>query len=238
MDNASWDTLSNTLQKFVNESPSARLGQMEFIREAAQSISANSLILDVGAGDAPYREFFQHTNYMTLDWDKSTYRPAIPPDFVTTADNIPCASGTIDGVICTEVLEHVPDPLRVLNEIGRVLRPGGHIWLTAPFVWPLHEQPYDYYRFTSHGLRLLLETSGFESIRVMPLQDSFTTLAQLFRDMAWIIGVGNDGFDDQRALVAGVMNHLTDLIESFSNFDTQKILPIGFASEAVRKHAS
>jgi ubiquinone/menaquinone biosynthesis C-methylase UbiE len=72
----------------------------------------------------------------------------------------------VDAVLSTQVLEHVADPLSVLAEFFRVLKPDGRLWLTAPFVWYLHEEPYDYYRFTSHGLRFLLERAGFIEIEV------------------------------------------------------------------------
>lgn len=69
----------------------------------------------------------------------------------------PIDSCSIDGVICTQVLEHVANPESLISEIERVLKPGGKLILTVPFLWQQHEKPYDFTRFTSFGLRRLLE---------------------------------------------------------------------------------
>ena len=79
----------------------------------------------------------------------------------------------------TEVLEHLEEPGRGLAEAHRLLRPGGGIILTTPLVWPLHEEPRDFYRFTPYGLRHLLGRAGFEAIEVRPLSGQWTTLAML-----------------------------------------------------------
>jgi SAM-dependent methyltransferase len=71
------------------------------------------------------------------------------------------ADGSIDSCLLTEVLEHCPDGLAVLKEISRVLKPGGFLFLTVPFIWPMHTVPHDEYRYTPFALRRLLERSGF-----------------------------------------------------------------------------
>ena len=64
-----------------------------------------------------------------------------------------------------------------MTEAKRLLRPGGHLILTAPFFWPLHEEPRDFYRYSPYGLRYLLEETGFEVVEVVPLSGVWTTLA-------------------------------------------------------------
>ena len=85
-------------------------------------------------------------------------------DIHGTADQIPLADGCFDTVLCTQVLEHVPEPGLVIMECARVLRPGGVLILTAPQYWEEHEEPHDYYRFTEHGMAYLLERARLQIV--------------------------------------------------------------------------
>jgi SAM-dependent methyltransferase len=226
--------LSAELQSFIAEAPLARGPHIAFLRRAARTLTFEHTILDVGSGLAPYRELFSHTSYTTCDWDNSIYSPEVPPDIVSPADKIPVEDRSFDAVLCTEVLEHVPAPWDVLNEFHRVIRPGGAVWITVPLTWPLHEQPHDYYRFTKFGLRHLLERAGFSQVEVEPLTDAFSTLSQCVHDLEWLMGKADDGYNQHRGLIGDTMRHVAGLIASFSSFDTQWILPIGYAANAVR----
>ena len=232
------DSFSKSLRNFIAEAPVARGGRhIAFLQRAASELAPGSTILDVGAGDAPYRELFARANYLTCDWENSIYKPDRPPDIVAPASNIPLDVASVDAILCTQVLEHVAEPSSVLTELFRVLKPGGRLWLTAPFVWYLHEEPYDYYRYTSHGLRFSLERAGFIDIEVSPLNDAFSTTASLVRDLGWMMGRSPDGFDSQREIVAETMVRVASLIESFANFDTRWIFPLDFSAVAVRPNA-
>ncbi len=90
-------------------------------------------MLDVGAGDAPYRELFEHTEYVTVDWDRSVHKGARSASIIASADMLPVDDGSVDLVLLTQVLEHVPDPASVLAEMARVLKPGGTLYATVPF---------------------------------------------------------------------------------------------------------
>ena len=107
--------------------------------------------------------------------------------------------------------------------------------MTAPHVWYLHEQPYDYYRYTSHGLRYLCDQAGFSDIKVLPMNDAFSTLAQLVEHLGWMMGRDSDGYDDQRNLIAITMPHIARLLQSFSNFDSQWILPLNYSVTCSRR---
>jgi SAM-dependent methyltransferase len=226
--------LSDELRSFIAEAPKVRGPHIEFLRRAAGTLAPEHTILDVGSGLAPYRELFSLTSYVTCDWDQSLYAPEVPPDIVAPAHNIPVEDQSFDAVLCTEVLEHVPAPWEVLSEFQRIIRPGGAVWITVPFTWPLHEQPHDYYRYTEFGLRHLLDTAGFSRIDVAPLSDTFSTLSQLMHDAQALMGSADDGWDQSRGLVGHTMRNLADLIASFSSFDTQRILPLGYSATAVR----
>lgn len=78
--------------------------------------------------------------------------------------NFPFPDQVFDSVITNQVFEHVFNPDEFLCEIARVLKPGGHLLLTVPFVWDEHEQPYDYARYSSFGIKHVLEKNGFSVI--------------------------------------------------------------------------
>lgn len=123
---------------------------------------ARGRVLDVGCGRKPYQTFFPHTDYIGIDWSHNLH--ASRPEAYADAQYIPFAAATFDTVICTEVIEHLPDPALALQNIARVLRPGGHLILSAPFVQTLHEVPFDFFRFTPIGLHHLVKEAGFEVV--------------------------------------------------------------------------
>lgn len=228
------DDMSDELRRFIAAAPKAREPHLPFLRRAAGDLRPNDSILDVGSGVAPYRELFRHARYVTCDWENSIYNPETAPDIKAPADHIPVGDASFDAILCTQVLEHVPQPWAVLDEFHRVIRPGGKVWITSPLVWYLHEQPYDYYRYTAHGLRFLLERAGFVAIEITPLTDAFTTLAQLVGDIEHLMGEAADGFQEQRGLVASMLQPIAQLLGSLSDFDTQWILPLDYCAVATR----
>jgi SAM-dependent methyltransferase len=91
----------------------------------------------------------------------------------------------VDTVLCTQVIEHVRDPQSLLRESARVLRVGGHLILSAPLMNVVHEPPYDYFRFTPYGLRLLFENAGFEVVCIRHQGGGWAMLGQ---NVAWRVG--------------------------------------------------
>ena len=122
---------------------------------------ADGLLLDVGCGLRPYERLFagRIRRYVGADWPGHADRAR--PDVVADALALPVRSGVVDTLLATELMEHLPSADRFLEEAARVLRPGGTLLLTVPFLEPLHEEPRDFFRFTPHGLRALLERHGF-----------------------------------------------------------------------------
>jgi SAM-dependent methyltransferase len=142
----------------------------DFVEKAGSSLEPNTLVLDAGVGEGRYASEFAHTRYIGVDlavgdvqWDYSGL------DAICDLAKLSFRRDTFDAAICTQVLEHVPEPAQVLNEICRVLKPGGRLFLSAPQSWHQHQKPHDYYRYTSFGLRYLFEHAGLkvESIRPM-----------------------------------------------------------------------
>jgi SAM-dependent methyltransferase len=226
------------LRAFVRESPIHRAALAAAVERAARDLPAGTRVLDAGAGAAPYRGLFAHCEYLTQDWPASVHATAHRADVVADLHDLPIEDGRFGFVLCTEVLEHVADPARVLGELHRVLEPGGGLLLTAPFVFELHEEPYDHWRYTNHGLRRLLTDAGFSVGTIDPLTGWFSTLAQVLRNGGIAMRPADRrarpatravGFAAQASsvLLARVAGRLDTL-------DERRALPIGWACRATR----
>jgi SAM-dependent methyltransferase len=133
-------------------------------------------LLDVGCGRQPYADYFRHVaRKQTCDFNAARGQV----DFECPAHKIPLPDNSLDSILCTEVLEHVPDPLAVWREFHRLLRPGGKVLLATPMSWPGHEEPYDFYRYPEFGLRYLARESGFEILRLVPRGGPWALLGQV-----------------------------------------------------------
>lgn len=146
-----------------------------WISSKAKEVSAGSRVLDVGAGTGRHRSLFEHCRYESQDFCQ--YIPATEDsesswaygriDFVCDATAVPVADQTYDAVLCTEVLEHVPQPALVVREIARLLKPGGTCILTAPLGSGLHMMPYHFFGgFTPAWYEKALSESGFTNIEI------------------------------------------------------------------------
>lgn len=226
--------MSAKLRAFIDESPHERRSIAAFVARAAQETPAGARVLDAGAGDAPYAELFRHCEYMTSDWAGSLHEGARNADVVAPLDDLPLDDGSFDAILNTQVLEHLPDPSGALAELRRVLLPGGRLWLTAPLVWPLHEEPYDYFRYTSHGLRALLEGAGFEDIEIEPRTGYFATMATLLANCPGIIGQRRDAHSFRRVVVSFRLWRLALRLERLEELDVRRALPLGYQCRAVR----
>lgn len=124
-------------------------------------------VLEIGSGN---RRLEKHlaagTRYVALDYPPSGKRYSLRPDVWADAAWLPIGGARVDGVVLIEVLEHLPDPLAALREAGRVVRPGGHVVLSVPFLYPIHDAPYDFTRFTQFGLKRLAAAAGLEVVRL------------------------------------------------------------------------
>jgi len=160
---------------------SSRTYLRRFLERAAAGVQPGELVLDAGAGRAQYRGLFAHARYETADFMAVKGKKYRQPDYVCDLVAIPVEDGRFDHVVCTQVLEHLPEPLRVVAELGRVLKPGGTLWLSAPLFYAEHEKPYDFFRYTQFGLRRLLEDAGFEVLEIAWLEGYFGTLSYQVR---------------------------------------------------------
>lgn len=131
--------------------------------------SCQGRVLDVGAGEAPWRDLLPvGVEYVGVDADLSGEFGMRHQSNITYYDGkrLPYDEGSFDHVLCTEVLEHVSDPVAFLADLKRVLRQGGTLILTVPWSARLHHLPYDYSRFTRFGLIALLDRAGFSVVNI------------------------------------------------------------------------
>lgn len=129
-------------------------------------------VLDIGSGGSSYSRFFPHR--ITVDID-----PERKPDVVADAHNLPFKDGEFEVVLSTEMLEHVRDPFQVERELRRVTSSGGILILSTRFVFPLHDAPHDYWRFTKYGLRELFRE--WEIVELEGETGNFSTIGALLQ---------------------------------------------------------
>jgi SAM-dependent methyltransferase len=157
------------LLKRAGRALSAKLTRVTLDRFIARHATALPT-LDIGAQNGPYAASFP--NRVALD-----IRPGAGVRVIGDAQALGIADDSFDVVLCTEVLEHLPEPQRAVDEMFRVLRPGGLLLLTTRFIFPIHDAPHDYFRFTKYGLRYLLRR--FERVEVEDETDSVGAIAVL-----------------------------------------------------------
>ncbi len=164
---------------FFNPFYFARKGLYKNIRSLASQISGR--ILDVGCGRKPYKNLFQYQEYIGIDIENPGHSHENEDvDIFYDGKVFPLKDKEFDNVICNQVLEHVFTPDTFIKEINRVLKVGGNLLLTVPFVWDEHERPNDFARYSSFGLKYLLETNGFIVLKQVKSVNNITVIFQLF----------------------------------------------------------
>lgn len=147
---------------FINPFYLARAGLRDEIQLFSSQLSGE--LLDVGCGSKPYKPIIKSNSYIGLDIDSSATRTRNVADYFYDGKKFPFPDCRFDSILCNQVLEHVFEPIDFIGEMRRVLKPGGILVLSVPFIWDEHEQPFDYARYSTFGLRFLLEQGGFDII--------------------------------------------------------------------------
>jgi len=150
------------------------------IKKHAQNYLSGKL-LDIGCGTKQYKDILAPivSEHVGVDYSE-TLHGIENADIVATAYDIPVDDGSYDSVLCTEVIEHLEEPEKAFEEIIRVLKPGGYALVTNPFIWHLHEEPRDFYRYSKYGLEFLAKKKGFEVILIEAIGGFWITFGQLF----------------------------------------------------------
>lgn len=141
----------------------------------------NGRLIDIGCGTKPYKYLLAPyvTEHIGID-HKNSLNDKSNVDLFGSAYKIPVEDVSFESAICTAVLEHMEEPEEALRECYRVLKPGGVAIYSVPFIWHLHEEPRDFYRFSKYGLKYLFEKVGFEIVELKALSGFWVTFGQLF----------------------------------------------------------
>ena len=146
----------------VNPFYFARKGLYESISQLISNLHGK--LLDIGCGTKPYKDIFSVDEYIGLEIADGANRNNKHADVFYDGKKFPFSDKTFDSILISQVFEHVFNPEEFLQEVNRVTKMGGMLLMTVPFVWDEHEQPYDYARYTSFGLKYILGKYGFEII--------------------------------------------------------------------------
>lgn len=149
----------------------------ECLVKHANIYSDSSVVLDVGGNRQIGAKGYKYPTETVSSWTYLNIDPNTNPDVVADASEIPLSDASVDVVVCTEVLEHLASPSHCIAEILRILKPGGIFIGSAPFVFPVHGDPNDYYRYTESGLRLLLQ--NFLVVDIEPMGGSLGVVGLL-----------------------------------------------------------
>jgi SAM-dependent methyltransferase len=155
-----------------------------WVAAQARALPPGTRILDAGAGSAPYRHLFAHCRYETQDFsqladDQLRHGGYAKIDHVCDMTAIPVPDGTYGAVLCTEVLEHHPEPIKVVAELARILAPGGRLLLTAPLGSGIHQEPYHFYGgYTPYWYQRFLAQAGFSGITIAANEGSLSHFGQ------------------------------------------------------------
>lgn len=138
-------------------------------------------LVDIGCGAKPYKDLLSPyvVEHVGVDHE-ATLHDKSNIDLFGTAYDIPAEAESFDSAICTAVLEHLEEPEIALRECFRVLKHNSYAIYSMPFIWHLHEEPRDFYRYSKYGLKYLFEKAGFEIVEIKALSGFWVTFGQLF----------------------------------------------------------
>jgi ubiquinone/menaquinone biosynthesis C-methylase UbiE len=217
-----------------------------WVEKTLKSIPANLKLLDVGAGECQYKIHCDHLLYTSQDFNQYTGSgngiglqtgnwDVSQIDIVSDILKIPVENESFDVVMCTEVLEHVPNPIAAIEEMARLLKKNGTLIITAPFCSLTHFAPYHYCDgFSKYFFSYHLERLGFEIIEITPNGNYFQYLAQEMQRLTFII----NNFSKSSTFFIKVVSRI--MIKIFEYYDskcygTESMLCFGFHVKAVKK---
>jgi SAM-dependent methyltransferase len=191
-------------------------------------LSPCSRVLDVGAGTAPYRQLFEGHSYLTHDFCKydgvklGNTRSYGDIDIESDITNIPLDNASMDFILCTEVLEHVPNPIEALREICRLITPGGHLVITTPFTSGLHQTPFHYYAgFSPYWFQHYSEIFSLDLLECSPHGGFFRLMAQELGRVASILETMRYDLNspEKYDMLLTLANELCQLDPASNNYD-------------------
>lgn len=235
-------------EDFSNRSKLSDVGRWfvnNFVKQVAVEVPRGSLILDAGAGECVYKKHFSHCDYKAVDlavgeqlWNYQNL------DYIAPLDKLPIDNESFDAVLCTQVLEHLERPRESVQEFHRVLKKGGKLYLTAPMAHTEHQTPYDFFRYTSFGLRSILTEAGFKQFSIEPFGGMFTRWAYelpralsvfpSLRSPSGAISAKGIAFFPLKASSYAAIRASQSLLLMLERFDKEKNDPFGWSVIAIK----
>lgn len=225
---------------------SSRYRLEEENKHFAISMKSGAKVLDAGCGDAPYRHLFKQQIYESADLASGDRSYDKDITYICDLKNIPVNDSTYDHIICNQVLEHISEPQLVIDELARVLKPGGTILFTAPLFYQEHEQPHDYFRYTKYAWNYLLPKSGLNTEKIEPLEGFFGLCGYFFEVMYYFLPKNISKAGGKAGFIGTIILHavhpLLALLSIFFHRLEKRIkLPVDIGSKnyaviAVKKH--
>lgn len=163
---------------------------------------ASGRLLDLGCGKAPLYGVYKTlaTEVTCVDWGNSLHQTTHLDQEADLTQPIDLPDQAFDTIILSDVLEHIPVPLDLCREVARLLAPGGKLIMNVPFYYPLHETPYDFYRYTEFALRRFMDDSGMSVIHLEPIGGAVEIVSDIVSKSIMKLPIG--GFRAARALQA------------------------------------
>ena len=159
-----------------------RMRRERWLIKQANIIPNGAKVLDVGAGGCPHREKFNHCEYLTQDFVQlsdsqiQTQDGYGKIDYISDILDIPVPDSSFDVILCTEVIEHVPNPILAIKEFARILKSGGTLLITAPLQSGLHQEPFHFYGgYTKYWYEKFLTDNNFSELNIEANGSLYTT---------------------------------------------------------------
>ncbi len=217
---------------------SSRVHLERIIAAFANDMPAGSRMLDVGAGNAPYKTLFGKVRYESADFEKVEKEYAASTYVCDICDHIPVSDNSFDFILFSQVLEHLREPAKALAEVFRVLAPGGSLLCTVPLFYEEHEKPYDFFRYTQFAHRYLFGAAGFEIEKLEWLEGFFGTCGYMLETIYKYAPTEVAGTSDQsvwaKAFLTGFKPIAFAAAGMFYKLDlTWKVTHVGFPKNYV-----
>ena len=169
----------NILGIFINPIYFIKKGIYKGIKRNSKYL--NGIFLDFGCGQKPYKDIIHVQKYIGLDIEISGHSHENEEiDVYYDGNKIPFENNYFDSILASEVFEHLFNLEEIIKELFRVIKKDGHLLITIPFVYDEHETPYDFARYTSFGIKHLLEKNGFKVIKIEKSTNYLETVFQMF----------------------------------------------------------
>jgi SAM-dependent methyltransferase len=195
------------------------------IREYAPRLYGN--VLDFGCGAKPYKKLFEHCHsYIGVDFEGTGHSHANEEiDFFYDGRKLPFENERFDCIFTSEVFEHLFNLEELLPELARVMKGSGKILITCPFVWPEHEKPYDFARYTLFALTSLLEKNGFRIVKTDKTGNFFMAVQQMKIAYVYHHVCGKFSFNNKLPFLAKLMRSILTPIMNLGVIVGNAVLP-------------